>query len=216
MGMNFKHQGTVDCRQNIEMPGFSILVNPKLVWNSWNLACYHGVASTCRGTNFVPFGAGLGICFSQTRASHNKHDGFGRERATFGTKRYPLPLIALKFFSCVNIEQQECCVNFCDFSGFVWTFLCINWVFNAFMCIIQIWTTCTCSTAYKLVEKSNLCPWVHAYVPLKKWEWISNTLPPSLGRKHWDTRFLNSSKSKTTLKFMKLGKLSWSGINMSW
>ena len=22
MGMNFKHQGTVDCRQNIEMPGF--------------------------------------------------------------------------------------------------------------------------------------------------------------------------------------------------
>ena len=79
-----------------------------------------------------------------------------------GTKRYPLPLIAFNFFSRVNIEQQECCVNFCDFSGFVWTFLCINWVFNAFMCIIQIWTTCTCSSAYKLVEKSNLCPWVHA------------------------------------------------------
>ena len=31
MGMNFKHQGTLDCRQNIEMPGFLILVNPKLV-----------------------------------------------------------------------------------------------------------------------------------------------------------------------------------------
>ena len=31
---------------------------------------------------------------------------FGRERATFGTKRYPLPLIALKFFSRVNIELQ--------------------------------------------------------------------------------------------------------------
>ena len=65
-------------------------------------------------------------------------------------------------FSHVNIEQQECCVNFCDFSGFVWTFLCINWVFNAFMCIIQTWTTCTCSSAYKSVEKSNMCPWVHA------------------------------------------------------
>ena len=78
-----------------------------------------------------------------------------------GTKRYPLPLIAFKFFSCVNIEQQECCVNFCDFSGFLRTFVCINWVFNAFMCIITIWTTCTCSSAYKLVEKSNLCPWVH-------------------------------------------------------
>ena len=43
-----------------------------------------------------------------------------------GTKRYPLPLIAFKKISRVNIEQQECCVNFCDFSGFVWTFLCIN------------------------------------------------------------------------------------------
>ena len=70
-----------------------------------------------------------------------------------GTKRYPLPLIALKFISCVKIEQHECCVNFCDFSGFVWTYLCINWVFNAFMWIIQIWTTCACSNAYKLVEK---------------------------------------------------------------
>ena len=73
-----------------------------------------------------------------------------------GTKRFPLPLIAFKFFSHVNIEQQECCVNFCDFSGYFWTFLCINWVFNAFMCIIQIWTTCTCSSAYKLVE-NQIC-----------------------------------------------------------
>ena len=34
-----------------------------------------------------------------------------------GMKRYTLPLIAFKFFSCVNIEQQECCVNFWDFWG---------------------------------------------------------------------------------------------------
>ena len=78
-----------------------------------------------------------------------------------GTKRYPLPLIAFNFFPRVNIEQQECCVNLCEFSGFVWTFLCINWVFNAFMCIIQIWTTSTCSNAPKLVEKSHVCPWVN-------------------------------------------------------
>ena len=133
-----------------------------------------------------------------------------------GTKRYPLPLIAFNFFSRVNIEQQECCVNFCDFSGFVWTFLCINWVFNAFMCIIHIWTTSTCSGAYKLVERQIFCPWVHAQVPCKKWEWMSSIVPPSLGRKHWDTWFINSSKSKTRLKFMKLGMLSWSGINMPW
>ena len=133
-----------------------------------------------------------------------------------GTKRYPLPLIAFKFFSGVNIELQECCVNFCDFLGFVWTFLWIIWVFNACMCIIQIWTICTSSTEYKLVENSNMCSWLHAQVSCKKWEWISNTLPPSLDRKHWNTWFLNSSKSKTRLKFMKLGVLSWSGINMAW
>ena len=44
MGMNFKHQGTVDFQQNIEILCFYILVNPKLVWYSWNLACYHGMA----------------------------------------------------------------------------------------------------------------------------------------------------------------------------
>ena len=48
------------------------------------------------------------------------------------TKWHPLPLIAFKCFSRVNIEQQECCVIFLSFLGFVWTFLCINWVFNAF------------------------------------------------------------------------------------
>ena len=121
-----------------------------------------GMLSWCRGKNIVLFGAGLGICFSQTRASHNKRDGFGRERPTFGDETISIASYCFQKISRVNIEQQECCVNFCDFSGFIWTFLCINWVFNAFMCIIQIWTTCTCSNAYKLVEKSNLCPWVHA------------------------------------------------------
>ena len=37
-----------------------------------------------------------------------------------------------------------------------------------------------------------------------------------LPAKHWDAWFLNSCKSKTRLKFMKLGMLSWSGINMPW
>ena len=44
---------------------------------SWN-ATRHAVIIF-----FVPFGAGLAISFSQTRASHNKRDGFGSERATF-------------------------------------------------------------------------------------------------------------------------------------
>ena len=87
---------------------------------------------------------------------------FGRERPTFEDKTVSIASYCFQFFSHVNIEQQECCVNFCEFLGFFWTFLWINWVLNAFMCIIQFWTTCTCSSAYKLVEKSNLCPWVHA------------------------------------------------------
>ena len=37
-----------------------------------------------------------------------------------------------------------------------------------------------------------------------------------LPAKHWDASFLKSSKSKTRLKFMKLGMLSWSGINIPW
>ena len=41
---------------NFEIPGFKILVNPKLIWNSWNLACYHGAASTCRGNSFPIWG----------------------------------------------------------------------------------------------------------------------------------------------------------------
>ena len=147
---------------NIEIPGLEILVNRKLVWNSWNLACYHGASSKWRGKVFVPFGACLGIYFSQTRASHNKHDGFGRECPNFGGKLISFASYCYQKNSRVNIEQQECCVIFCALSGFVWTCLCIKCVFNSFMCIIQIRTTCTWSGAYKLVEKSYLCPWVHA------------------------------------------------------
>ena len=79
--------------------------------------------------NFAPFGAGLGICFSQTRASHNKRDGFGRERATFEDEMISVASYCFQKISSVNIEQQECCVEFWNFLGFVWTFLYINWVF---------------------------------------------------------------------------------------
>ena len=52
---------------------------------------------------------------------------FGRERPTFGDETISIASYCFQaFFSHGNIEQQECCVNFYDFSGFVWTFLCIN------------------------------------------------------------------------------------------
>ena len=42
-----------------------------------------------------------------------------RERPTSGDETISIASHYLQFFSRVNIEQQECCVNFCDFSGFV-------------------------------------------------------------------------------------------------
>ena len=50
----------------------------------------------------------------------------GREHPTLGDETVSIASYCLQFFSRVNIEQQECCVNFCDFSGVVWTLLCIN------------------------------------------------------------------------------------------
>ena len=147
---------------DIEIPGFQILVNQKLIWNSWNLGCYHGAASTCRGKFFVPFGAVLGIYFSQSRASHNKHDGFDREHPTFWDETISIASYCFQFFfSCQHRTTGVLC-DFLWFFGVRLDILCINRVFNAFMCITPIWTTCTCSSAYNLVEKSNPCPSVHA------------------------------------------------------
>ena len=185
---------------NIEITGFWILVNPNLVWNSWKLACYRGAASTCCGNFFVPLGVGLGICFSQTRASHNKHDGFGRGRPTFGDETISIASYCFQNFSCVKIEQQECCVNFRDFSGSVLTFLCTNWVFNAFMCIIEIWTTCTCSSAYKLDGNEIFVLGCMLRSHARNGNEFQTFGHRWLPAKHWDDWFLNSS----------------SGINMPW
>ena len=51
---------------------------------------------------------------------------FGWERRTFGDETISIACYCFQIFSRVNIEQQECCVNFCDFFGFVWTFFWIN------------------------------------------------------------------------------------------
>ena len=91
-----------------------------------------------RAKKFLKFRAGLGISFSQTRASHNKHDGFGRERATFGDKTISVAYYFFQKNSSVNIDQQECCVQFWNFLGFVWTFYALSEFSMHFMCIIQI------------------------------------------------------------------------------
>ena len=123
-GNEIQTSGHCGSAGNIDKLGFLILVNPKLVWNSWNLACYHGAASTYRGTNFVPFGEGLGICFLQTGASLKKARGSEREHVTFVCEMiYAAP--PLDFLYRGNIELYECPVKFCNYSGFVWPSLYI-------------------------------------------------------------------------------------------
>ena len=65
-----------------------------------------------RGKVFVPFGAGLGICISQTRASHNKHDGFDRERPTFGDETIS---IASYCFQIIVSSQHRPTGVLCEF-----------------------------------------------------------------------------------------------------
>ena len=141
---------------------------------------------------------------------------FDRERPTFGEKTISITSYCFQFFSRVNIEQRECCVYFLIFRGSFGHFYALTEFSMHFMCIIQIWTTCACSSAYKLVEY-QICVFgcmlrSHArngnefQTPGHRW----------LPEKHWDAWFLNSSKSKTCLKFMKLGMLSWRGINILW
>ena len=54
---------------------------------------------------------------------------FGRERPTFEDEMISAASYCFQKISSVNIEQQECCVQSWNFSGFVWPFLYINWVF---------------------------------------------------------------------------------------
>ena len=76
-----------------------------------------GMLSWCCGKNIVPFGTGLGICFSQTKCSHNKPDGYSRERPTFADETISIASYFFQKNSRVNIEQLDCCVIFCDFCG---------------------------------------------------------------------------------------------------
>ena len=107
--------------------------------------------------NLSHLGTGLGISFSQTRASHKKSDGFGRERATFGDETISVASYCFQKISSVNIEQQECVFNLGIFRGSFGLFYTLTRFSRHFMCIIQIRTTSTCLGAQKLVEKSHLC-----------------------------------------------------------
>ena len=68
--------------------------------------------------NFLlPFGAGLGICFSKTRASHNKHDGFGREWPNFGGKMISIGSNRFQIFLVSTMNNWSVVSIFVIFRG---------------------------------------------------------------------------------------------------
>ena len=63
---------------------------------------------------------------------------FGRQRPTIGDETISIASYCFQFFSRVNIEQQECCVNFRDFWGSFGHFYALTGFSRHFMCTIQI------------------------------------------------------------------------------
>ena len=99
-------------------------------------------------------------------------------------KRYTLP--PPLFFYRGNIELYECRVKIWNYSGFVWTFLYINWISGHLLCIIQIWTT-THAPMHQSWLKNHMCVlgWIsrshardgnefqtpgHCWLPAKHWD----------------------------------------------
>ena len=110
MGMNFKHQVTVDCQQNSEMPGFQILVirNSSEIHETW-----HAIMERHQHA-VVKFLSHLGQVW--VYASHKPEllptslMVFGRERPTFGDETISTASYCFQvFFSCQHRTTGVLC-----------------------------------------------------------------------------------------------------------
>ena len=141
----------------IEKLSFLIPVNPKHAWKSWNLAWCHDMTPTCYG-NFL---AELGKLWCKFLANWSFpqegswfRDGTWHLRVRNDIRTLPSP--ALIFLHSQIRPNRSIMLNLELFRVRL-AFLYINWVSPHLRCIIQIWTTSTCSSAPKLVEKSHVC-----------------------------------------------------------
>ena len=142
---------------------------------------------------------------------------FGRERPTFVDEMISIASYCFQKISSVSIENNRSVVSiFGIFRGSFGLFYTLTGFSRHIMCVIQIWTTSTCSNAPKLVENHMSVLGGISRSHARDGNEFQTTGHCWLPAKQWDTWFLNSSKSKTRLKFRKLGMLSWSGINMPW
>ena len=129
MGMNFKHQGTVDCRQNIEMPGFEILViqNTTEIHETWHAIMerhQHAVVQILSHCGQV-----------WVYASHKPEllttsmMVFCRERPTFGDETISIASYCFQvFFSC----QHRTTGVLCEFLWFFGVRLDISFALSEF------------------------------------------------------------------------------------
>ena len=92
------------------------------------------------------------------------------------------------------------------YSGLVSPFLYIYWVSGHLMCIIQISTTSTCSSAPKLVEKSHVCPWVNFRSHARDGSEIQTSGRPGSARKIEKLGFL----------IPVIPKHAWKSWNLAW
>ena len=99
--------------------------------------------------------------------------------------------------------------------------ICLLYLINLlhlveFFCLSQIWTASDSNNGINWVEKSYSCHWVHFGALLGKWKEFSNIL----FRKHVHERvaewFLNSKKSKRSLKMTRFVKISWYHTWRTW
>ena len=129
MGMNVKHPATVTQPQTLRCLVFKFweIQNSSEIHETW-----HAIMERHQHA-VVNFLCHLGQVW--VYASHKPEllttsmMVLGMERPTFGDETISIASYWFQKNSHVNIEQQGCCVNIWDFSGFVWTFLYINWVF---------------------------------------------------------------------------------------
>ena len=82
---------------------------------------------------------------------------FSRERPTFCDEMISIASCSFQIFlSCQHRTTGVLCEFFSIFRGSFGHFYALTEFSTHFMCIIQISTTCTCSSAYKLV-KNQIC-----------------------------------------------------------
>ena len=153
MRIKFKHLGIVARSRTLK----------NLVLKSWNLAWCHVMVVPCRGKKYWPnrnkfwYKLLANRSFSQEGSWFREGTCHLRVRNEIRT----LPSPALIFLHRQIRSNRGIVLKIWIILGLFGIFLYINWISGHLMCIIQIWTTSTCSSAPKLVEKSHVCPWMN-------------------------------------------------------